>query len=228
MREADMAVEDAAARLRAQALRQRLEPALGSVPPVVRTALEAIIDEIGRVDAGAEAARQAAAAQQRSRGDWLQIDPLRHIPEDRGAPLPLPPSRFEAEADDADFTGFGWYPAERAGGESWRWSGLAPAASVVIPDLGLGAVAIELDVIMPFSTPFRAEAVSLLADGEPLSFEAVGVNGSRATLAATWEGREVTGVNLGLVILGPRLPDPRGTDSRQLGLGLRRVAAERI
>jgi hypothetical protein len=228
MREADEAVDAAAARIGSSAMRARMESELSQLPPPMRGAMERLIDEVGRIEARAEAAWQAATETRRSRGDWLQIDPLRQMPGDRGAPPPLPAARHEVKAADPDFTGFGWHPAERHGDQSWRWSGLAPAASIVLPDLGLGAVALELDLLFPFDEPFQLDTVSILADGEPLRLTPVRVDGSRATLAALWEGREVAGVNLGLVVLGPSIGDPRGRDPRRLGVGVRRVVAERI
>jgi len=228
MHEASEAVEAAAARAATAALRARMEDDLAALSPSLRGVMERLIGEMGRIGARAESAWQAATETRRSRGEWLQIDPLRHIPEDRGTPLPPPPTQIELRADDPDFVGFGWHPAERNAQESWRWSGLAPAASIILPDLGLGGVEIELDIVFPFGHPFDLDAVTILVDGEPLQLSAAQVSGSRATLIAFWEGREVAGGNLGLVILGPSLADPKGIDARSLGLGIRRLFATRV
>ncbi|MFH5925786.1 hypothetical protein [Roseomonas xinghualingensis] len=228
MNEAAEAVDAAAARAVTAALRARMEGDLAALPPSMRSAMEQLIKEMGRIGAHAEAAWQAATEARRSRGEWLQIDPLRHLPEDRAAPPPPPPTHIELRADDPDFIGFGWHPAERNSQESWRWSGLAPAASIILPDLGLGGATIELDVIFPFGYPFDLKAVTILADGEPLQLSATQVRGSYATLTAFWEGREVAGGNLGLVILGPSLMSPKEHDTRRLGLGVRRLCATRM
>jgi len=231
MRAASDAVEVAAARARAGVIRDRLEPALAAMPPPLRQALDPLLDrlieEIGRADARAEAARQAATEARRSRGDWLRIDPLAHIPEDRATPPAPPPGRYEAWADSPDFAGFGWHAAEGKGPGSWRWSGLTAAASVIVPELGPGSVALELDLEVPWGLPFDPDAVTVLANGEPLELLAR-IDGSRATLAATWDGTGSAGASIGLVILAPVLGNPRSSDARKLGIGFRRVSAARV
>lgn len=228
MRRAGEAVDAAAARIRTQAILDRLSPDLAALPLTVRQALEGLIEEIGRISAEAEAARQAATEARRERGDWLRIDPLRHMPEDRGTPPPLPPSRVEIHAADPDFVGFGWHSAEGRGRESWRWSGLSPVASVVVPDLGPGTVALELDIELPFRHPFGPNSLTILANGEPLELTATLREAHRGTFSALWEGAEAPGANLGLVLVGPLVRDPTGRDSRQLGLAIRSVKARRL
>ena len=228
MRRAGEAVDAAAARLRAEAIRDRLGPDLAALPLTLRQALEALIEEIGRVSAEAEAARQAATEARRERGDWLRIDPLRHMPGDRGTPPPPPPARVEIHAADPDFMGFGWHSAEGRGRESWRWSGLSPVASVVVPDLGPGTVALDFDIELPFRHPFGPNSLTILANGEPLELTATLREAHRGTFSALWEGAEVPGANLGLVLVGPLVTDPTGRDSRRLGLAIRSVTAQRL
>ncbi|HEY8611009.1 MAG TPA: hypothetical protein VIL69_06930 [Roseomonas sp.] len=228
MQDAGRAVDAAAARIRAEALRGRMAAELSALPLPLRQAMDALIDEIGRIGAEAEAARQAAMETRRERGEWLQIDPLRHMPEDRGAAPPPPAAHYEIHAADPDFTGFGWHSPEGRGRESWRWSGIAPAASVVIPDLGPGTVALELDLELPFRAPFAGNSVLVLANGEPLDLSLARQDGSRATLTGLWDGAEAPGANLGLVFLGPLVSDPTGRDTRRLGVGIWRVAARRL
>jgi hypothetical protein len=227
MRLANSAVEAAAARSKSEALSERLAPAMAGLDPALRPLLDRLIGELGRVEARAEAAHQAATELRRSRGDWLRIDPLRHIPEGRATPPPPPPSRIDVSADDPAFFGFGWHPPEGSGQDSWRWSGLAPAASVVLPSLGAGVLSLRLDFLAPFGQAVAAEDITLLANGEPLSLELVKAEGNHATLSATWQAAEDRGAgSLALVILGPVYRDSAGTDTRALGLGIRRVVAE--
>jgi hypothetical protein len=228
MRDAGRAVDAAAARLRAEAIRERLAPSLSGLPLPLRQALEGVIGEIARVAAEAEAARQAALENRRERGDWLQIDPLRHMPEDRGAPPAPPPARFEVHAADSDFVGYGWHTAEGRGRESWRWSGAAPAASVVIPDLGPGTIELELDLERPFRTPFTEGSLVVLANGEPLELHFAAREPHRGTFSGLWTGADAPGANLGLVLLSPVVTDPTGRDTRALGIGIWRVSARRI
>ncbi|SHI90097.1 hypothetical protein SAMN02745194_01317 [Roseomonas rosea] len=228
MHDAGGAVDAAAARIRAEAIRERLAPSLSGLPLPLREAIEGVIGEIARVAAEAEAARQAAVETRRERGDWLQIDPLRHMPEDRRTPPPAPPARFEVHAADPDFVGYGWHTAEGRGGESWRWSGTAPAASVVIPDLGPGTVELELDLERPFRTPFTEDALVVLANGEPLELSFTPREPHRGVFSALWAGSESPGTNLGLVLLSPLVSDSTGRDTRQLGIGIWRASARRI
>lgn len=228
MQRAGAAVDAAAARIRAEGIRERLAPDLAALPLTVRQAFEGLVDEIGRISAEAEAARQAATEARRERGDWLRIDPLRHMPEDRGATPPPPPSSIEIHAADADFVGFGWHSAEGRGRESWRWSGLSPVASIVVPDLGPGTVALAFDIELPFRHAFGPNSLTILANGEPLELTASLREAHRGTFSALWEGAEVPGANLGLVLVGPLVRDPAGRDSRQLGLAIRSVKARRL
>ena len=228
MRRAGDAVDAAAARIRADALRERLAPDLAALPLSIRQAMEGLIEEIGRVSAEAEAARQAATEARRERGDWLQIDPLRYMPEDRGTAPPPPPARFEVHAADPDFVGFGWHSAEGRGRESWRWSGLSPVASVVVPDLGPGTTALELDIELPFRHPFGPDSLTILANGEPLELTARLREAHRGTFSALWDGADAPGANLGLVLVGPLVTDPTGRDSRKLGLAIRSVSGRRL
>ena len=228
MREAHAAVDAAAARQRSEAIRARLAPSLSVLPAPLREALEAMAGEIGRISAEAEAARQAALEMRRDRGDWLQIDPLRHMPEDRRDPPPAAPAFFEANAADPDFVGYGWYTAEGRGRESWRWSGVAPAASVILPDLGPGTIELELDLERPFRQPFGTDNLVVLANGEPLELTPHPREPHRVVFSALWEGSAVGGANLGLVLLSPLVTDPTGRDTRALGIGIWRVSARRV
>lgn len=225
MREAETALTDAAARLRAEAILARLAPSLAPLPPALRQAMEQLAREVGAVSAVAEAARQGAMENRRDRGDWLQIDPLRHIPEDRSAPPPAPPEAVQIHAADPGFIGYGWHSAEGHGRESWRWSGLAPAASVVLPDLGSGRVELEFDLELPFRQPLNEGAITILANGEPLELAMALRDGHRGSFSAIWEGAEAPGASLGLVLLGPLVMDPTGRDTRKLGIGFRSLSA---
>ncbi|WP_338662847.1 hypothetical protein VQH23_22220 [Pararoseomonas sp. SCSIO 73927] len=225
LREADEALSEAAARARAEALRARMGAELEALAPPVRDVVERLIDAIGAVSAEAGAARQAATEFRRERGDWLQIDPLRHIPEERAAIPPPPPARFELNAADPDFVGYGWYGPEGRGRESRRWSGQAAAASVVVPGLGPGAIRLEIHLELPFGLPFLEDSVAILANGEPLDMTLAEADANRAVLIARWEGFEAAGANLGLVLLGPVHADPRGRETRRLGVGFRRLVA---
>ncbi|MBP0444037.1 hypothetical protein J8J14_04535 [Roseomonas sp. SSH11] len=228
MQEAGDAVEAAAARVRADAIRGRLAPSLSALPPPLRHAMEAMIEEVARASAEAEAARQAALEMRRERGEWLQIDPLRHIPEDRGAQPPAAPSAITIHAADPDFVGFGWHSAEGRGDQSWRWSGATPAASVVVPDLGPGTLRVELDLEFPFRQAITPGALTVLANGEPLELDVRLLEPHRGVFSALWAGYGVPGANLGLVLLGPRATDPTGRDPRELGLAFRSVSARRV
>ncbi|MBP0494789.1 hypothetical protein [Roseomonas indoligenes] len=225
LQEADVAISAAAARARADALRARMETELDALPPPMRDVVERLIDAIGEVSAGVEAARQVATEFRRDRGDWLQIDPLRHIPEDRGVTPPPPPARFELNAADPDFVGYGWYGPEGQGRDSRRWSGQAAAASIVIPDLGPGAIALEIHLELPFGVPFAEDSITVLANGEPLDITMAEADANRAVLRARWDGFEAAGANLGLVLLGSVHADPGGRDTRRLGVGFRRLIA---
>ncbi|MCR0982463.1 hypothetical protein [Roseomonas populi] len=228
LREADAAVSAAAARARAEALRGRMAAELDELPAPFRAVMERLIDAVGEVGAEAATALQAATESRRERGDWLQIDPLRHIPEDRRAAPPPPPARHELNAADPEFTGYGWYGPEGRGRESRRWSGGAAAASIVLPALGPGTVSLEIDLELPFATPFEADSVAILANGEPLDLILAEAHENRALLTAQWGGFEAAGANLGLVLLGPVYADPRGRDTRRLGVGFRRLVATRL
>jgi len=228
MREAGRAVEGAAARDRAEAIRARLSPVLAALPEPLRTAMEALIGEMGRIAAEAGTARQEAGEIRRERGEWLQIDPLRHMPGDRSAPVPPGPTQLDIRPGDPDFVGFGWHTAERRGEESWRWSGLAPAASVVLPDPGPGTVEVELTLELPFRHPFDLDRFTVLANGQPLALEADLAEPHRGVFTAEWEGSDVSGGTLALVLLGPLVSDPASPDRRKLGVGIRRVRARRL
>ena len=97
-----------------------------------------------------------------------------------------------------------------------------------MPDLGGGALAVELDLEVPYGAPFPAGAVTVLANGEPMELAASAVEGSRATLSGRWEGTAGGGTNLGLVILAPPPPPGPGGEARRLSIGLRRVMAARL
>ncbi|WP_426957404.1 hypothetical protein [Muricoccus radiodurans] len=228
LRRADRAVEDAAARARAGAIRDRLENLIAVCDPALRALAEALIAEIGRADARAEAAAQAALETRRSRGEWISLDPLRHIPEGRAAPPPPPPRRVAVHAADPAFHGFGWHSAEGTGAESWRWSGTDRAASIILPSLGGGRLMIRLDVVAPFQAALDASAITVLANGQPLELLLVRAAPSRATLGADYTAPEDGGHgSLVLVLLGPSFADAAGPDTRVLGVGLRSVTVER-
>jgi len=228
MHEAGRAVEGAAARDRAEAIRARLLPALSALPDPVRAAMEAIIGEMGRIAAEAGAARQEAGESRRERGEWLQIDPLRHMPGDRGQPIPPAAASLDIRPGDPDFVGFGWHTAERRGEESWRWSGLAPAASIVLPDPGPGTVEVALHLELPFRHPFDLDRFTVLANGQPLALEADLAEPHRGVFTAQWEGSDTPGGTLALVLLGPLVSNPASPDQRKLGVGIQRVRARRL
>lgn len=233
--EADRLVAGAAQRLRAEALDGRLAPALARLDPAMRGALDLLVQEMARLGAEVEAARQAVEAAQRGREAAIRLDPLRYIPGSRGRPAGLPSDRFDLAADDAAFNGAGWYEAERSSRGAWRWGGRhGPYSTLLVPTLGGGALRLGLHLSMPFQSTFDLEAATLLANGQPLDLRLQEGSTDRAPrLSAEFDLPEDGGTgSLSLVLMAPRhhMAAAEGetpSDSRALGPGFVGLTLER-
>jgi hypothetical protein len=188
-----------------------------------------LLGELARLAARVEALEQAAAAAALAREERLRIDPLRAIPAERVAaaqsPAPVAETRpVTLDPGDPDFTGFGWWEAERAASGSLRWSGAARCATLLLPALGGGEMVLNLCLRMPFGLPFDIAEHDWFLDGMPLSFATtssdgvVGVFEARATLPPMPVGARVA-----LLLHGRQSEDPAPgpmRDPRRMGLGL--------
>ncbi len=229
LRRADAAVRDAAAEARATAIADRLATAIDPLDPAAREVVRLLIGEMGRLEARVIAAEQAAGDARRSRGDWVSLDPLRMAPPRRTAPAPATPSRVEVHAGDPAFHGTGWHGAEGRSGGTFRWSDHVSVASVVLPSLGAGRIAVRVDLIAPFSLPIRAEDLRFIVDGEAPGFTLTAEGNPLTTAAFEIVSTDEPGAGLlGIVIGGPRYGDPAGREKRGLGIGIRRIVAERV
>jgi hypothetical protein len=188
-----------------------------------------LIAELARLSARVETLEQASAAATRSREERLRIDPLRAIPPERLAAASLPAPLAEAgpvrlDPADPDFTGFGWWQAERTPDGSLRWSGAARCATLLLPALGGGELVLTLSLRAPFGLPLDIAAHDWFLDGMPLAFTTVSSDGvvgvfeARVTLAPM-----PPGARLALLLHGPQYADPARSpqrDTRRMGLGL--------
>jgi len=188
-----------------------------------------LLAELARLAARVEALEQAAAAASLAREERLRIDPLRAIPAERVAAAQSPAPVAETgpvtlDPGDPDFTGFGWWEAERTASGSLRWSGAARCATLLLPALGGGELVLKLCLRMPFGLPFDIAEHDWFLDGMPLSFATsssdgvVGVFEARATLPPMPAGARVA-----LLLHGRQSEDPGPApmrDTRRMGLGL--------
>ncbi|WP_376091501.1 hypothetical protein ACE7GA_21865 [Roseomonas sp. CCTCC AB2023176] len=226
---ADLAIRDAAANGRAEAMEDRLAEPLAAVDAATAALARALIAELGRVEARAAAAAQAAEEGRRSRGEWVALDPLRAS----AAPMtvassPTLPDRVDINPADPAFRGFGWHEPEGKPGSGFRWSRHS-VASIILPSLGAGAIRVHLALFAPFGLPLRATEITLLHEGAPLDVTLSGEGKEQAVLQASLVSADAGGLgSLALILSGPAFPDPRGQEKRGLGLGLRRIVAERL
>jgi hypothetical protein len=171
-----------------------------------------------------------------TREERLRRDPLRFIPEARLAaaagPAPVPDSGpFVLEASDPAFCGQGWWQAERTASGALRWSGAAPCATLLLPALGGGDLALTLTVRSPFGIPLDIGGYDVLLDGAPLAFETLADDGVVGTfMARSTLPPMPAGARVALLMHAEWHADPAtgpGRDSRRLGLGLMSLRLER-
>lgn len=234
--EADRLIAEAALRLRAEAIHGRMAPLLEKLEPATREIVGQLVTEIARAGLQAEAARQAVEASQRSREAAIRLDPLRYIPGTRVVPRVAPPASVVIQADAEDFTGTGWYEAERSGHRAWRWSGRnGNYATLLVPSLGGGRLRIALHLMMPFGGKLDLGATTLLANAVALPLRLrEGSHAGAPVLEAEHELPEDHGTgSLALVLISPphrqaEQPGQPVTDRRALGPGLVKAEIERI
>lgn len=185
--------------------------------------------ELARLAARLDTMEAAQRAASLSREERLRLDPLRFIPRARqdaaaGAAEPPEDGPVAVDAGDPDFTGFGWWQAERTEGGSLRWSGAARCATLLLPALGGGDLSLTLCLRAPFGIPLDPAAHDLFLDGRPLELSTisndgvVGIFEARATLPEM-----PAGARLALLLHGAQYEDPATgprRDTRRVGLGL--------
>lgn len=223
-------------RQHAARLRDDAAPLLAALGPEARLFGDFVLEELARLAARLDAQAQAARAAALTREERLRIDPLRMIPgarlaAARGEGAAAAQGPVAIEAADPDFTGFGWFAAERTDRGSLRWSGEARCATLLLPALGGGELALTLALRAPFGVRLDLAAHDVFLDGAPLSFATVsndGVTGifeARPLLPPMPDGARVT-----LLLHGAQHEDPATgpkRDTRRLGLGLAWVRVER-
>jgi hypothetical protein len=172
----------------------------------------------------------------RSREELLRRDPLRFIPAERlsaaAGPAPEPEAGpFVLDAADPAFCGQGWWPAERTASGPLRWSGAAPCATLLLPALGGGRLALTLTVRSPFGIPLDIGGYDVLLDGVPLGFATLANDGVVGTFVAHAIVPPMqAGARLALLLHAAWHGDPAsgpGRDARRLGLGLMSLRLER-
>ncbi len=217
-------------------LQEDAGPLIAGLPAEAQPFAEFVLVELARQAARHDALEAVQEAAARSREERIRLDPLRFIPKDRlaaaGAATPeAEQGPVAVDVADPDFTGFGWWEAERTEGGSLRWSGFAPAASVLLPALGGGELVLTISVRAPFGIPLEIADHPMFLDARPLVFSTVSNNGvvgifeARVTLEDRPAGSRAT-----LVLQGPQYEDPaKGPrrDTRRIGLGLCWVRVER-
>lgn len=226
-------LEAALERRHADRLLAAADPFLAALPAEASGLGRLLLTELARQAAQLDRLAQQAAAAALSREDRLRIDPLRAIPAERLAaaagPAPEPePGPVEIAPDDPALGRFGWWPLDRTADGPLLWSGAAPAAALLLPALGGGALRLTLTLRAPFGVPLDPGAQDWFLDGVPLAFRPQGDAGrvvAEAHLPPLPAGARMT-----LLLQGPQHHDPAtgpGRDPRRLGLGLVAARVER-
>jgi hypothetical protein len=223
-------------RQHAERLHAAAAPLLDAMSEGARGLAAPLLDELARLSARVEVLEQAAAAAARSRMDRLRVDPLRAIPADRlGAARQAAPlaeaGPVTLDPGDPDFTGFGWWQAERTPDGALRWSGTARCATVLLPALCGGELRLTLTLRAPFGVPLDLSAHDIFLDGLPLAFEAVSNDGVVGVFAATASLPPLPAASrITLLLHGVQYEDPATgpqRDTRRMGLGLVAARLER-
>jgi hypothetical protein len=141
-------------------LREDAAPLIAALPDAAQALGELTLLELARLAARLDALEAAQRAASLSREERVRLDPLRFIPRARqaaaaGTAEPPEDGPVAVDAGDPDFTGFGWWQAERTEGGSLRWSGAARCATLLLPALGGGDLALTICLRAPLRHPAR-------------------------------------------------------------------------
>ncbi|NKC31369.1 hypothetical protein [Falsiroseomonas selenitidurans] len=217
-------------------MREAAGPFLARLDADSRLFGEYLVEEIARLSAEVQAMAQLQQAEALSRAERLRIDPLPFIPAARqdaaAGPAPQPESGpFAADVASEDFIGFGWYPAEPTDAGALRWSGAGRCATVQLPGLGGGQLAVTLALRAPFGVELDLGEQDVFLDGMKLELEVLSRDGPVSVCRGTAIlGPLPAGSRVALLLQGARYADPATgplRDTRQLGLGLGWVRIER-
>jgi hypothetical protein len=121
---------------------------------------------------------------------------------------------------DDQVSAMDWHPAERSRlWGSYRWSGPAPAATVVLPVEANGSFRLRLRVLNWFKVDLKAE-VGLFVAGRPVEFTVERHWGPAAVLRADIEGPRPAPLRVGIQPARMRCPHLEGSsaDTRWLGV----------
>jgi len=228
---ADEQIDLTLAAAHTEKLELELKPLLAAVDPATAALAQGVLTALGRVLADVAVLRQSIEQTYRSRADRIRIDPLPFIPQDRRSVAPVQEAQFELYAGDAEFSGTGWHAPETDGVSSWRWSGVEPASTILLPTLGGGRLHLILDMQMPFGLKFTDVAVTALINQTRLDLKAQNPNSSRCNFEADFELPDDEGFSsFALILQGERYRDPReaaNPDPRELGVGVHKISMSR-
>jgi hypothetical protein len=205
---------------------------LGSVSPQTAEALNkfaALVGEhLARTNAALRSLQQQAYETRRLREERLRIDPLPAIAARHGFALSRL-DRYQVAVHDGAFVGRGWYPLEADAFGHWRWAGLSPLSSILLPSLGGGTLEVTLALRLPFGIRLlECGAIDVMADG--VDVECVDIQDSRWIGKVTLPSDDTT-TRMCLVLASRRFRDPQVTaerDPRELGVGLMSVDVRKI
>ncbi len=222
-------IDAALERRHAQRLHGDAAPLLAALGEQVQPFGEFLVAELARQAARLDTLEAAQNAATLSREERMRLDPLRFIPKSRlGAALGPAEEPIEGpvalDPGAPDFTGFGWWQAERTEGGSLRWSGAARCATLLLPALGGGELVLTLCLRAPFGLKLDIAEHDIFLDGIPLAFHTVANDGVIGIFeAALTLGEMQAGARLALLLHGPQHEDPAvgpKRDTRRIGLGL--------
>jgi hypothetical protein len=224
---ADRQIAAALIETRRERLLADLTGLIAATDPQTQALAKGLVDAMATLSAEISLVRESVEQAHRTHAQRVRIDPLPLIPESGPAERP---ARFELHAASSAFDGMGWYPAERQGDLSWRWSGLAPTACLLLPSLGGGPLSARLELLMPFSQPFPTAPLAIQVNGAPVPLAAAGAEGQTTAFQAEFTLPEDEGFGH-FTLAFPQLhvtdPAPPGRrDGRVLGIGIRRLILE--
>lgn len=229
---ADAQIDRALADGHARHLRSELATQLAAADPAGRALALGLIEALARLTAQVAVLQQSVEQSHRSRAERIRIDPLPFIPESRAASAPRPPQSFSIEAGATEFSGSGWFDAETNGTVSWRWSGKEPSATLVLPSLGGGRLRLSLDLQMPFGHRLSDASIALLINDTKLELQGPPAGSRQGRFIAEFSLPEDAGFGTVVLVLQSSLhSDTNATDrrdTRQLGVGLRKLTLERL
>jgi hypothetical protein len=231
-RSADTLIAKSIADAHQERLEKNLSELLATADPKTQALVRGLVGAVATLSAEVATLREDLAQFRRSRSDRIRVDPLQFIPDSRSPQPAQQPSHFELLAASHQFNGLGWHQPERNEDRSWRWSGLTPRASVLLPTLGGRRLRLRAEMLMPFGLTFAKKPVRVLVNDAVAVLQPTSLRAEFGTFQAEIELPEDEGFsNFTLVLQEPPMTDPSGAPGREkrlLGLGLCRIMLERL